>query len=47
MKTIIQAALVAATLAAVMPGLAQARPWHHHGHQVCTMRHHHRVCVWR
>jgi hypothetical protein len=47
MKKIVQAALIAATLAAIAPGLAQARPWHHHRHQVCTMHHHHRVCMWR
>jgi hypothetical protein len=50
MKKLAQAALIAATLAAIAPGLAQARPWHHHHHyrhRVCTWRHHHRVCFWR
>ena len=47
MKKIIQAALLAATVAALAPGLAQAAPWHHHHHQVCVMHHHHRVCTWR
>ena len=47
MKKIIQGALIAATLLAVAPGLAQARPWRHHHHQVCMMHHHHRVCSWR
>ena len=51
MKKLIQGALVAATLLAAAPGMAQARPWHddrhHHHHQTCMMRHHHRVCMWR
>jgi hypothetical protein len=44
MKKLIHGALIAATLAAFAPAIAQAGPWHH---QVCTWHHHHRVCFWR
>ncbi len=43
MKTMIALALAVSALAAATT--ASAAP--HHGHQVCTIRHHHRVCVWR
>ncbi len=43
MKTILALAIAAASLIAV--SAADARP--HHRHQVCFMRHHHRVCHWR
>jgi hypothetical protein len=43
MKTAIAALVVLATLSA---GVAEARPYHHRGHQVCSWRHHHRVCHW-
>lgn len=47
MKKIVQFVLIAATISAVAPSIAQARPWHHHHHHVCTFHHHHRVCFWR
>ena len=54
MKKIIQAALIAATVAVSAPAFADDHHdgdrggyGHHHRHQVCTYRHHHRVCFWR
>jgi hypothetical protein len=46
MKTIFAATAAIAMLAA---GIASAAPYHnrhHRGHQVCSVRHHHRVCHW-
>jgi Spy/CpxP family protein refolding chaperone len=48
MKTLIVALAAAGALtAALAPAAASARPWHHHGHRVCSFHHHHRVCGWR
>jgi hypothetical protein len=47
MKKLIQVALAVAAVSVIAPGIAQARPWHHHHHRVCTFHHHHRVCFWR
>ncbi len=52
MKKIIQAALLAATVAVSAPAFAYDHhdgygDRHHHRHQVCSYHHHHRVCFWR
>ncbi|WP_256375880.1 hypothetical protein [Caulobacter sp. S45] len=44
MKLFISALVAVAALTATA---ASAGPMHHHGHRICSMRHHHRVCMWR
>ncbi len=52
MKNALIAALVAVSALTAIASSADAQPYRRHGfhghrHQVCTIRHHHRVCGWR
>ena len=48
MKNVLIAAMAAVCALTAVATSADARPMGHgHRHQVCTMRHHHRMCSWR